>query len=157
MKLQRYLNRSSSKLNLPNVLAIKLGKVIGLNPFLNLFGIQKVERISSPEFIQMNSNKMERYIKFQQIRLMRLREEGEPERFWKVALNILEKSKAFRMLALRNVKPNWYKEMKFEEVKRQMRKLNGICYRPDPCFEINRRSIPKPDGSLRWINDPGIA
>lgn len=153
----KLIKSSSSKLNLPNVRSMKLGEAIGDNPFLRLYGIKKVERLSTPGFEKLASSGTERYLRLQQIRLIKLQKLGDADRFWKVAMNLLRKSKALRMLALRNVKPNWYKELQFERIEKELQRLNGICYRPDDCFEIKRTSLPKPDGTLRWINDPGVA
>lgn len=149
MNKLKLIKSSASKLNLPNVRSMRLGKIIGENPFLKLYGIKKVLRLNAPKLEKLTSGKTERYLKMQQIRLMKLQQQGDAMRFWKVALNLLSKSKALRMLALRNVKPNWYKEAKFSKIEAELQKLNGICYRPAPCFEIKRTSLPKPDGSLR--------
>ena len=60
------------------------------------------------------------------------------------------------MLALRNVRPNWYKDMSQRKVINCLTKLNGICNRPRRTFEIMRTAIPKTDGTKRFINAPRL-
>lgn len=146
----------ATKLWLPNVLRMKLGKLLGTNPLLELFNVTKVVRDGPPVMTPLRSVKMDRYIYRQQVRLMRLQTQGEASRYWKLADHLVKSSKSFRMLALRNTRPNWYKDTSWKKVERWLKELNDICYRPPETFEIKRTSIPKDDGSLRWINDPGV-
>lgn len=148
----------SSKWNLPNVSLVGLGKKIGMDPFLHLYqGIDKIVRKGGMWSRRLTEDrKVERYIYWQQRRLAKYQAEGRTDAFWSLALRLLKRSKAFRLVALRNVRPNWYRHDEWHKVEKWMRKLNEICYRPAATFEIHRRAIPKEDGSLRWINDPGV-
>lgn len=160
MKLTRNnvpISGSASKLKLPNVRSMKLGERLGTDPFLALFGINKVVRASAPEFAKATSNKINRYISHQQKRLVVLQQKGEYVKYWKLAMHLLKSSKAFRCLALRNVRPNWYKEVSWAEVQEWLIQLNGQCYRPRSTFKIIRTAIPKDSGGVRWINNPGEA
>jgi len=133
----------ASKLNLPNIRAMDLAPKTGTDPFLNLFqGIDKVIRDGSPEFLNLSDKKTERYLAWQQRRLATLAQTGEYVKYWKLANHLTRSSKAFRMLALRNVRPNWYKSEKWTRVHGWLRKLNNICYRPSETFELKRTAIP---------------
>jgi hypothetical protein len=157
MKKWYKLLSGATKLSIPNVLSMKLGERLGYEPLLRLFNVDKVLRNGRPEMIAWRSRRMDNYVRRQQVRLMRLQEKGDATAYWKLADHLMRSSKAFRMLALRNVRPNWYKDTSWEKVMRWLHELNGICYRPPECFKISRTAIPKDDGSLRWINDPGVA
>jgi hypothetical protein len=50
----------------------------------------------------------EKYLYWQQRRLAKLQSQGRSKEYWALALLLLKRSKAFRMVALRNVRPNWY-------------------------------------------------
>lgn len=135
---------------------MNLGEVIGVDPFLKKFGIDKVQRSHEARFIKLRNSPVEKYLKQQQLRLLRLSRSPDRERFWKLAKHLLRSSKSFRMLALRNVDPLWYAKKSWKQVERNLKDLNGICYRPPQTFEIKRVSIPKPQGGVRFINDAGI-
>lgn len=78
------------------------------------------------------------------------------EHYWKFASLMLKKSKSLRMLALRNVRPNWYKDLSMKDLIGTMHALNGMCYRPRKSYEIFRTAIPKDDGKKRFINAPKL-
>jgi len=138
------------KLNLPNIRTMELPPKIGTDPYLDLFeNIKKVIRDGKLEWAKLADNKTERYLRYQQVRLAKLAQSGKYERYWKLANHLTKSSKAFRMLALRNVRPNWYKDSKWTEVHKWMKKLNQISYRPSETFQIIRTPIPKPDGTTR--------
>lgn len=140
---------------LPNILNIELGKRLGLDAFYLKFGITKVVRDGSPSFTKGSNGSLNRYLERQMKRLDRLAKVS-PKRYWKLALHLLRSSKALRLVALRNVRPHWYKGVPALKVREWMEELNGICYRPRETFEINRTAIPKDDGTKRYINDPGV-
>lgn len=105
------VSSKSAKLNVPNIRHMELAPKIGTDPFLDLFvGIKKVLRPGSPEFTKLADSKIEKYLRYQQKRLFLLSVNKEYDKFWKLANHLIRSSKAFRMLALRNVRPNWYRE-----------------------------------------------
>lgn len=138
-----------------NIRDMKLGKSLGLDPFYLKFGIEKKVREGKPFFSLGNNGGVNRYLEHQMKRLARLSKE-DSDRFWKLARHLLRSSKALRIVALRNVRPHWYKSESRERVGEWLKELNGICYRPRETFQINRTAIPKDDGTKRYINDPGI-
>lgn len=103
----------------------------------------------------LNSN-INRQLKMMLRRLKFMSQEGRNDHYWKFASLMLKKSKSLRMLALRNVRPNWYKDMSMKDLIRTLYGLNGICFRPRKTFEIKRTAIPKDDGSRRFINAPDL-
>lgn len=133
-----------------------LGPRIEEDPFLEIFGLKKAVRKGSPQTTVGPNSKLERYVMNQQRYLWKLQRRGRTDLFWKTAERLLRSSKAFRLLALRNVKPNWYKDTEWKKVQQWMIELNHICYRPPETYEINRSNIPKKDGGIRYINDPGV-
>lgn len=139
-----------------NIRDMKLGTSLGLDPFYLQFGIEKRMRDGKPTFLLGQNGGVNRYMKRQMKRLEKLSRENKPVRFWKLARHLLQSSKALRMVALRNVRPHWYKSVTMAKVRDWLRELNGICYRPRETFEINRTAIPKDDGTKRYINDPGV-
>lgn len=139
-----------------NIRDMKLGASLGLDPFYLQFGVEKKIRDGKPTFVLGNNGGVNRYLKRQMKRLERLSREDRPAQFWKLARHLLRSSKALRIVALRNVRPHWYKSVTTEKVGDWLRELNGICYRPRETFEINRTAIPKDDGTKRYINDPGV-
>lgn len=139
-----------------NIRDMQLGRTLGLDPFYSQFGIKKVMRDGKPSFILGENGGTNRYLKRQMKRLEKLSQGNKPVRFWKLARHLLMSSKALRMVALRNVRPHWYKSVSQDKVRDWLRELNGICYRPRETFEISRTAIPKDDGTKRYINDPGV-
>lgn len=141
-------------MRLPNISNISFNPK-KLDPYLYSFGLKvNAENRAVTEkgpFTEVNE-----YLNRQWARLERLSRNNDPK-FWKLADHLIRSSKSLRMLALSNVRPGWYKDYSEEQIYRELRKLNGICYRPDKCFEIIRTPIPKPDGGVRFINNPGIA
>lgn len=128
---------------------------LGLDAFFARFGISKVVREGKPEFDFATNGKPNRYLNRQMKRLERL-SKISPLRFWKLARHLIRTSKTLRIVAIRNVRPHWYKSVSEERVLDWMKELNNICGRPRATFEINRVAIPKPDGTQRYINDPGV-
>lgn len=133
-----------------------LGPRIGEDAYLDIFGLKKVIRRGKPVMTAGPNSRLERYVMNQQRYLWKLQRRGRVDLFWKTAERLLRSSKAFRLLALRNVKPNWYKDTDWKKVQRWMIELNHICYRPSETYEITRTNIPKKDGGIRYINDPGV-
>lgn len=125
----------------------------GYDTLLEAYNLLKKNR--EINFDRGENQRVNRYLKYQMQRLRGLK--NQPTEFWKLAELLLRHSKCFRMLALRNVRPNWYKDYKLSKILRSMKVLNGICNRPRRNFEITRTGIPKPDGGIRYINDPGIS
>lgn len=140
---------------LPNIRDMRLGDSLGMDAFYERFGIKKVVRDSKPVFEIAVNGSTNRYLERQMKRLEALAKIS-PVRFWKLARHLIRTSKALRMVALRNVRPLWYKTVDAERVNGWMKELNGICYRPRSTYEISRTGIPKDDGTLRYINDPGV-
>lgn len=138
-----------------NIRDMKLGQSLGLDPFYLKFGIEKKMRDGKPSFVLGKNGGVNRYLSRQMKRLERLARVS-PVRFWKLGRHLLRSSKALRIVALRNVRPHWYKSVGKDKVKEWLIELNGICYRPRETFEITRTAIPKDDGTKRYINDPGV-
>ena len=141
-------------MRLPNISKITFSPK-SLDPYLYSFGL-KVNAENRARLEQGPFQEPNEYLDRQWTRLRKLSKSNDP-RFWKLADHLIRSSKSLRMLALSNVRPNWYKDYSEEKIYEELRRLNGICYRPDKCFEIIRTPIPKPDGGVRYINDPGIA
>ncbi|KAL0582307.1 hypothetical protein ABG067_007834, partial [Albugo candida] len=131
-----------------------LGNKLGYDQFLLQYGIKKVVRDGPPSFEKGLNRKLERYLAKQQFRLKRLR--GDPIKFWKLSSLLLLRSKAFRLLGLRNVRPNWFKDQEMKTVIKWLTELDRICKNEPQSFEVTRTPIPKPDGGTRYINDPGV-
>ena len=142
------------KFYIPNVSKFLIGRKL-LDPFLYKFGLVKAserERI----YEKGNNNKINRYLRYQDKRIRKMASENDP-RFWELIEVLRKSSKAYRLLALMNVRPLWYKDMNWKSLVRCLRRLNGICYRQRDCFRITRTAIPKPDGTKRFINNPGVS
>jgi len=140
---------------IPNISDMVIGSIREIDSFLFRYGIQK--KIRNPHLmIKGDNGKLEHYLKRQQSRLTRLGHNKTKVNYWRFAHLLLKRSKAFRILALRNVRPNWYKDMQLKKVKKTLMKLNGICNRPDMTFEMERHVLPKPDGGKRYINAPSL-
>lgn len=139
------------KLNVPNVAAIKVSRV-GDVEFLKQYGLDKA--IHEMDFAEGENGELNRYLKDTEDRLRELAV-NRPEDFWRLAYILLRSSKAHRLLGLRNVRPNWYKDL--VKIMDDLEALNGICNRPHATFPIKRTGIPKPDGGTRFINNPGLA
>jgi hypothetical protein len=122
-----------------------LGKKLGIDRFLEAYGIDKVIRKREPICIEGMNGKLNRYVKRQQERLSKLANE-EITRLWKLADKLLRRSKGFRLLALRNVSPNWYKEEDWTKVQGWIEELNGICYRSRPHMKSVEHRSPKQTG-----------
>lgn len=125
----------------------KLERAESMRVLTNLY-ISKPKSSAPNNHVNSNLRRIE-------LRLKRLAKEN-PKNFWALASLLLKKSKSLRMLALRNVKPNWYKDTSLNKIVRTMRKLNGICRRPRATMEIKRTGIPKEDGTTRFINAPSL-
>ncbi|HYT41172.1 MAG TPA: reverse transcriptase domain-containing protein [Methylomirabilota bacterium] len=104
---------------------------------------------------EINSN-INRQLLMMQRRLRYMVSEGRNDHYWSFSSLMLRKSKSLRMLALRNVRPNWYKDMSIKKLMETLSSLNGMCYRPRQAYEIQRVGIPKDDGSKRFINAPKL-
>lgn len=133
-----------------------LGEKAGNDLFYADLGINRALRESKPKFTLNKNRDINRYLVRQQNRLAKL-SKSDKVKFWKLAEHLLRSSKSLRLVALRNVRPNWYKDTQFVRVENWLTQLNQICYRPTETFEINRIGIPKEDGQTRFINDPGVA
>lgn len=142
------------KFNIPNICGMTLGPKLGFDSFLLRFGIKKRSRGKSV-FLPGENGRLERYLKRQQVRLGKLSLKNRVH-YWRLASLLLKRSKGFRILALQNVRPNWYKDMRLIDIERCFEQLNGICNRPDDTFEIHRHVLPKPDGGKRYINAPTL-
>ena len=70
----------------------------------------------------------------------------EITRLWKLADKLLRRSKGFKLLAFRNVSPNWYKEEDWTKVQGWIEELNGICYRSRPHMKSVEHRSPKQTG-----------
>lgn len=142
------------KFTIPNIRDMVLGVKLGFDQNLMRFGVKKVLRSEAPTFEKGQNSKLERYLSYQQKRLEKL--SSDPDRFWTVANTLLQRSKSFRILAIRNVRPNWYKDTEWKRVRCWFDDLDRICSDKPNTFEIRRTAIPKPDGDVRYINDPGV-
>lgn len=142
------------RFNIPNIRSMVLGTRLGFNSFLIRFGIEKVIRSGAPVFTKHHNGQIERYLYYQQKRLEALSD--DPVRFWKLSNLLLKRSKAFRILALRNVRPNWYKDVTWKQTANWLREVDLISRDWKNTFEIKRTPIPKPDGGVRYINNPGV-
>lgn len=142
------------KFLIPNISAIRFGKKV-LDNVLIKFGLER--NLHREKIISKGPNSQANYILGRLVlRLRRLRDSNKNAEFWSLSNLALRKSKYLRALALRNVRPNWYKDMRLSKVLLTLEKLNGICHRPPKTFEIKRTSIPKEDGSKRFINAPEL-
>jgi len=139
------------KFNIPNIKAMWV-KVLGWNEELLKFGIHKKER--DLLFVKNKNNKVNRYLKYQFKRLKNSDSNGE--KFSKISLLLISKSKSFRMLALSNVRPNWYKDMKWNQVENTLKTLNGICQRPRDYYRFKRVPFPKDNGTFRYLTVPPL-
>lgn len=140
--------------NVPNISLMKLKEKV-LDPYLYKFGLKR--NLGSRFQSEAGPNsKLNKYLNKQRRRLSRFSKTGDP-RFWKLQQHLVKSSKAFRMLALFNVSPNWFKDQSWNRIWKALKDLNGICYNTPSTHEIKRTGIPKADGSLRYINDAGIA
>lgn len=140
---------------LPNIEGLKMKEKV-LDPYLYKFGLEKNLGNRFEGEMSSKNKRLNRYLRYQERRLNLLSSNNDPK-FWSLVNHILRTSKALRMLALMNVKPNWYKECREEDIKYELKKLNHICNRPPLTYEVTRTGIPKPDGGTRFINNPGIA
>jgi len=82
---------------------------------------------------------------------------ANPKEFWILAEIVLTRSKALRLLALRNIKPNWYKDENWKLIYKSLKTLNGIAYRPRETFKVTVTKLEKPNGGHRVIAAPNLA
>lgn len=90
---------------IPNVSAFKL-KISGLNELLFDIGVNKKLRTKKTSTRLDQSDKANRYVKFQVIRLRSLK--GNPSRYWRLAWFLMEKSRTMRAMAVRHTFPSWW-------------------------------------------------
>jgi hypothetical protein len=139
------------KFNIPNIRAMWVEDK-GLNQLLLKWNIFKKER--NLYFLPNKNRRINRYLNYQWKRLSKSRKLGI--KFSKISLLLLKRSKSFRILALSNVRANWYKDLKLSIIKSTMHKLNGICHRPRDYYRFERVAIPKPDGGTRFLTVPSL-
>jgi hypothetical protein len=139
------------KFNVPNIRAMWV-ETLGLNKLLIKWGIQKKER--NIYFLPNKNRRINRYLDYQWKRLRKA--STNRNKFSKISLLLLLRSKSFRILALTNVRPNWYKDLKWSVVQRTMHQLNGICHRGRDYYRFCRVPIPKPDGGVRFLTVPPL-
>lgn len=136
------------KLNIPFISEMRI-KEVGYNLWLLKFEILK--KIRELTFFKLDPvDYLNDYLSKQ---LRRLRKHAkDPKRFWPLASLLLRRSKALRMLALRNVIPNWYKDRELKEVLKALKRLNRLADRGATRYVIREKEIPKADGSTRKIS-----
>lgn len=102
------------------------------------------------------SNKANKYLRKKLNLLHKHAKNGEKERFWFQAKILLTRSYSFRLLNLRKVEKNWYKDLHTKEIKKSLSKLNDLIKNFSYKFEFKRVYIPKPDGSRRGLSVPPL-
>src|SRR6266566_2007815 len=140
------------KLMIPNITGVIIER-FGLEPFLRLFNLKRNLREIS--FESGTNKSVNKYLKYQYKRLEKLRD--NPEKYWSLANHLMKSSKSLRLLAIVNVRPNWYKDIRLKPFLKVLKKLNGICYRPRRTLRMNRFSVESPPGKIRWLQDPTLA
>jgi len=143
------------KFNIPNIRKMWI-ETLGTNKDLLDFGILKKER--NIHFEQNKNNKVNRYLKHQFKRLENSvkRDQLNNSKFNNISLLLIQRSKSFRMLALSNVRPNWYKDITWSSVTNTLHRLNGICHRPRDYYRFKRVPIDKDDGTKRFLTVPDL-
>lgn len=140
----------------------------GLLPAIDLFRVMEREELKEIEVFGLKSakrrlvlskkvrNKANKYLQKKLCLLYKHAKNGEKERFWFQAKILLTRSYSFRLLNLRKVEKNWYKDLHTKEVKYSLLKLNKLIKDFSYKFEFKRVYIPKPDGTKRGLSVPPL-
>lgn len=140
----------------------------GLLPTIDLFKVMAREELKEIEVFGLSAvkrrlvatkrveNKGNKYLQKKFKLLYKHAKNKEKERFWFQAKILLTRSYAFRLLNLRKVEKNWYKDLHTKEVKNSLLKLNKLIKDFSYKFELKRVYIPKPDGSKRGLSVPAL-
>jgi len=126
-----------------------------MKSYLGIPGISEYKL--AEEGIILNPNdkkKIDRYMKVQNRMLESLRH--DPVKYWSKASKLAEKSIGYRLLALRNVRPNWHKDLSVNRLVRTWWRLDAIARNSFPYKRIERVAIPKADGTNRYISVPSL-
>jgi hypothetical protein len=126
-----------------------------MNSFLEYYA--NADKQLAEEGVKLNPNdekRIKRYITIQVRMLENLR--NDPTKYWSKASKLAEKSMGFRLLALRNVRPNWYKDLSVNQLVRTWWKLDNIARNSFPYKRIERVAIPKADGTNRYLSVPSL-
>lgn len=145
-------------LRLPNIntFHVTQGKTDWLAQTIGITRKMERIRISEPlgynkgnAFLQRNFRKLAIYARNKELK-----------KFMSLAEIMMKNSVSLRCLSLFRVEKTWYKSIKFNSLRKQMKKLNGILNKlhlGEAHYEFKRVFIEKPDGSLRPIASPPLA
>lgn len=145
-------------LRLPNIntFYVTQGKTDWLAQTIGITRKMERTRISEPlgynkgnAFLQRNFRHLAQYAK-----------KKELKKFMSLAEILMKRSVSLRCLSLFRVEKTWYKSIKFNSLRKQMKKLNTILNKlhlGEAHYEFKRVFIEKPDGSLRPIASPPLA
>jgi hypothetical protein len=137
---------------LPNVEDFRVKFVSPLDPILEASGIKK--RIASAELesTPYRNRAMNRYVKYQFIRLNKSR--ANPDRFWKIATHLLFRSHSYRTMCVNHVYPQWQRRYKYNVIKHILSSLWTLNLHK---YTYKTKFIPKANGEYRPLGVPAPA
>lgn len=114
--------------------------------------VKKLEPMLEATPLSRKLRASNRYLRIMQNRLARLLVKGRLHDFWILALMLLAKSKVLRLVALRQVLPNWQRDLPFQVVKKLLASLDLKIQSMDSTLYIKRKYADKvkADGTKTW-------
>lgn len=138
-KSKRRFNKSSPWFSLPNCKKFSI-TINMMDPIFRHFGIRKRMK-PDLRFEKYSNNYMNRYAEYQIKRLEKLRD--NPLKYWKLSELLMKKSSVFRILAINQSFPNWYKNLPLSRVISMNKKVSDIINKRKGNLEYKRVYIPK--------------
>lgn len=126
--------------NLPNCMGINLG-VREWDEKLRDVGIYKKVKKTQHRIDKVLPNRLNKYLRYQERRLMRLR--SDPKKYWDVAWRLMVGSTVFQVSALNKVMKGWEKNTPFRSVMKTFSKVRFLIREGSWSLKYKRVYIPK--------------